>query len=868
MRPRGRLREVVTYVAILAVGAVALIVVLPIGNDITEAPQGPAYGEVEGAGTACLGPRVALVQSGVFAHLYVPGRGGRSDEGLGPGIADGELDRRSGAVDLEGTCAPTSPRGGEPFTWPAHFVRQLEGPAVITGDLQVGGEELAARITPVAPSQAGTGTRPLEGSDLIGRIFLAVAVVITAARLMGSLFNRIRQPRVVGEIVAGILLGPSLVGIWFPGATRYLFPPEVTGLLGVLAQFGLVFFMFLIGLELDHRTLRASSHTAVLISHVSIVVPFALGVILSLVLYPVVGSGEFTGFALFMGAAMAITAFPVLARILTDTGLHRTRLGALAITCAAVDDITAWCILAVVVAVVQSTGGGEAAQTIVLALLFIVAMFAIVRPVLRRLATVYEARGSLNPPIMAAIIVGLLLSAWATEQIGIHAIFGAFLAGAIMPRSKPLASAITEKVEDMTVLFLLPIFFAVVGLTTRFNLLDRAELWLLAALTVAVAVAGKFGGSMVAARAAGHGWRYSTSLGVLMNARGLTEIVILSVGRSLGVISPALFTIMVMMALVTTFMATPLLAVLYPRHLIDRETRRLEVAEQLMERSAGYQRVMVAVGAPAAAEALVDVATHLQSLDGHRPTLLLGHIVTPPGREEVRANLSTWDDEAAVHRERLVPLERRAEEAGFATEVVTALGDPGTELPRLALDAGADLLIVSAHRPYVGQNPFGGVVGAVLSSAPTDVVVLSERSGTPRLGGPVAAWFEGSINDVAALELATLLASGHGTSVRVVSPPGAQPLEMAASVERVVVPDRELSVVLDALDGARLVVVGAAPDGSATGVRRQLFDGSPVPVLAIRARPTPSGGVPAPREERLYRSTPGAAVRSSTQRET
>lgn len=393
-------------------------------------------------------------------------------------------------------------------------------------------------------------TATISAADVNVRILLALAIVIAGARAGGWAISKVGQPKVNGEILAGILLGPSLLGLIWPDALEYLFPTEVVGALRVIAQIGLVLFMFLIGLDLDLGVLRGHGHKAVAISHASIILPITLGFVLGLWLHPRLGGpADRTGFALFMGAAMAITAFPVLARVLQESGLTDTRIGVLAITCAAVDDVTAWCVLAVVVAVVESSGLGEAAWTIAWSCVFGLGMFTVVRPLLRRVATV---------PVWAAVCLALI-SAWLTERIGIHAVFGAFVAGAVMPRRDDERRVIHQRLEHLTVTLLLPVFFVVVGLATRIDGLDRLYLWGVTGLVIATAVAGKWGGSMIAARVTGETWRDAAAIGALMNTRGLTELVILTVGLELGVIGPTVYTIMVVMALTTTLMATPML---------------------------------------------------------------------------------------------------------------------------------------------------------------------------------------------------------------------------------------------------------------------------------------------------------------------
>ena len=389
------------------------------------------------------------------------------------------------------------------------------------------------------------------------RVLIAVATVLLVARLCGWLISKVGQPRVHGEILAGIVLGPSLLGLVWPEGVGYLFPTEIVGALKILAELGLVIFMFLIGLELDLPKLQGQGHKAVLISHASILLPLVLGSALGLWLHPRFGGdADRLGFVLFIGVAMAITAFPVLARVLQETGLYRTRVGVLTMTCAAVDDVTAWCVLAGVVALVKSSGFADTLSTVALSLGFVVVMLGVLKPLLARMPVV---------PVWAALAIALA-GAWTTEQIGIHAIFGAFLAGTAMPRGNGTQQEVKLRLETVTLALLLPVFFVVVGLATRIDLLDRAYLWGVTLAVIAVAIVGKWGGSMIAARITGERWRDANVIGILMNTRGLTELVILSVGLELGVINETIFTIMVLMALVTTLMATPMLALVAPAH--------------------------------------------------------------------------------------------------------------------------------------------------------------------------------------------------------------------------------------------------------------------------------------------------------------
>lgn len=395
-------------------------------------------------------------------------------------------------------------------------------------------------------------------------LLLELLMIILSARVLGALFQRIQQPRVLGEIVAGIFLGPSLLGAIAPASAAWLFPAENLGALYALSQVGLVLFMFHIGLEVDPGAILRHGRTAVIVSNVSMLVPFALGVGLALWVVPSLAAagGPRIGFPLFTGVAMSITAFPVLARILEERGLLHSRMGTIAIACAAVDDVSAWCVLAVIVTVVRSDASGSLARNFIALALYTVAMLGGVRPLARRLF-LHRAR----PPasVLPAALLLLLSSALATELVGVHALFGAFVAGAVMPREEGLRRTLSASFAPLSTTLLLPVFFAYTGLRTRLGLVHGAKMWLCLAAVLAVAIAGKFLSSMFAARMNGLPWRESATLGALLNTRGLIELVILNIGYDLGVISKEMFTLMVIMALVTTFMTAPLLSWIHPR---------------------------------------------------------------------------------------------------------------------------------------------------------------------------------------------------------------------------------------------------------------------------------------------------------------
>jgi Kef-type K+ transport system membrane component KefB len=412
----------------------------------------------------------------------------------------------------------------------------------------------------LAPGQAtaGRGPAPAAAVPHLPLLIAQVAAVLLASRVLGALARRVGQPQVVGEMAAGLALGPSVLGALAPGWSAALFPLPSLGFLQALSQMGLVSFMFVVGLDLDPSQLRGRGAAALFVSHGSIALPFALGTGLALALYGHLAPAgvAFAPFALFLGAALSVTAVPVLARILGELELEQTPLGTLALAAAAVGDVTAWCVLAVVVAIARNDAPG-AAVTIAGAALFTAALWLGLRPLLAR-ARLFK--GPLGPEALAAATLLALACAFCTEAIGVHALFGAFLAGAVMPRGEAMAH-LAHRVEDVLEVVVLPLFFAFTGLRTDLAL-GGAPQTLLA--VVLVAVLGKLGGAAAGARLAGLSWREAGALGALMNTRGLMELVFLSVGLEVGVLSPQLFAPMVVMALVTTAMTRPLLVRLAP----------------------------------------------------------------------------------------------------------------------------------------------------------------------------------------------------------------------------------------------------------------------------------------------------------------
>ncbi|OQQ19062.1 cation/H(+) antiporter [Streptomyces sp. M41(2017)] len=400
----------------------------------------------------------------------------------------------------------------------------------------------------------------------LSHLFLVLALIMACCHVAGRLCRRLGQPPVIGEILTGIALGPSLLGAVWPSGQRWLFPADLLPVINALAQVGLVLFMFLVGYELNVEHVRGRGRVAALVSHVSVAVPMIGGVLLAFAMYgrfadPGIG---FPAFALFIAVSMSITAFPVLARILTDRKIDRTPVGALALTCAAVDDITAWCLLALATALGRGTSWTSVLTTVALTAVFISVMMYGLRPMLARLAERHADRPAGGAPLLLMLLAGILLASFATDWIGIHPIFGAFLFGVVVPRGAVQTAAV-EQVRGVTVVLLLPLFFTYSGLRTDFRLIGAdAVLWGWCALVVAVAIVTKWAGSTGAARLTGLGWQDSLSLGALMNCRGLTELVVLGVGLELKIINPTVFAMLVVMTLVTTVLTAPGLA------LIDR----------------------------------------------------------------------------------------------------------------------------------------------------------------------------------------------------------------------------------------------------------------------------------------------------------
>lgn len=536
--------------------------------------------------------------------------------------------------------------------------------------------------------------------DPLAILLAQIIMIILVARLFGWFFKKIGQPSVIGEIIAGIALGPSLLGLYFPEFFHALFPANSLENLKFLSQIGLILFMFVIGMELDIKVLKNRAKEAVVISHASIVIPFALGIGLAYFVYNRFAPEgvKFLSFSLFMGIAMSITAFPVLARIVQERGMHKTKLGAIAITCAAADDITAWCLLAVVIAIVKAGTFESSMYIISLAAIYVLAMIYLVKPFLKRIGDLYGSKDSLSKPVVAIFFLLLIISSYATELIGIHALFGAFMMGAIMPDVPKFRTVFIAKVEDVSVILLLPLFFVFTGLRTEIGSLNEPYLWKVTGFIILVAVIGKFFGSALAAKFVGQSWRNSLVIGALMNTRGLMELIVLNIGLALGVLTTQVFTMMVIMALVTTFMTGPAL------DLINYIFKTTDSSDHEEEIDQSKYRILISFGNHEKGKSLLRLAHSLVKKQSESASITAMHLSLSDEmhsfniEDKEKSSFSPIVKEAVILKQEI-------------TTVFKATLDVESEIIDIANQGDYDLIIVGLGKSIFEGTLLGKVIG-------------------------------------------------------------------------------------------------------------------------------------------------------------
>jgi len=546
-----------------------------------------------------------------------------------------------------------------------------------------------------------------------GILILQLIIIMVAARIMGYIFQRIGQPLVIGEIFAGLILGPSVLGTLAPQVSAFLFPEKSIDILQQLSELGVIFFMFIIGMELDLRTFRKSANKAILISIASIVLPFISGIILAYYLHHDFSPQhvQFSSFALFMGTTMCITAFPILARIIQERKLTKTPMGIMAISVAAIGDVVAWCILAVVIAIVKSGGISHSFLTIGLSIVYILLMFYVVKPFMVRIGRVYSSRETMGRPIVAFVFLHILVSSLITEAIGIHALFGAFMAGVVMPENLNFKRVFTEKIEDLSLVILLPLFFVSTGLRTEIGLINTGHLWFVCLLITLTAVAGKFGGTLLASRYVGLTWNHSLTLGVLMNAKGLMELIVLNIGYELGILGPEVFAMFVLMTLATTLLTGPglnLIQILQPK----KESR--------MVREKAY-KIMLSFANPKMGGTLLNLTHQLISTKACDTRFTALHI-------SPRSDLSP--DEAMIfEKEGFAPIRLYAETNGLALSTIYRnTNDIHGEILHNCKLEKPDFLVLGSARSVFSTDILGGILKRIINEATCDILIFNERN--------------------------------------------------------------------------------------------------------------------------------------------
>jgi Kef-type K+ transport system membrane component KefB len=823
--------------------------------------------------STCLGGSFALTGGGSsYEVAATSAKLGRVSYSTKTGAIGGDLAcRRGGRVRLTGTANDLQLQNVQLI--PLDVATPVASSAVPTAK--------PVLMTPSGlPPSGEMFTAVKQRSDfnkLVAAFLLSVVIVLVVARVLGIVAVRIGQPRVMGEVIAGLVLGPSVLGAISANLQATLFPTDILPALGVAANLGVIFYMFLVGLEVDREQLKGRAAQAAAISNASVAVPMLLGIAVALPLYKLVGPNKkFVAFALFMGVAMSITAFPVLARILSERRMLKRPVGSLAITCAAIDDVTAWFLIAVATAIAASGSFGAVVRTIGEATAFTLVMVFGVRRVLARMGTAFDEAGRIPTGWFAAIMIGVLLSAFVTEQINIAFIFGGFIMGMVMPRHARLTEEVTRRIEDFVVTLLLPLFFVYTGLKTNVGLLDRPELWLITIALIAIAIVGKLAGAAIAARVSGFDWRASVVIGTLMNTRGLTELIVLNLALSAGAISNVLFAALVLMAIVTTLMTGPLLNLLDPRNDYgadiedDFAEAAARAAREHPELEVPERSILVAPQTDGALGQLIALAEPLaRSEPAHE--LIVARLVAPPrgAGAGVRGGLLSENLEleraTAAINETLASL---AADGVAARGVALTSSNLATDLVHIVGREPVDLVLIEGRRRIVGDGVPLGEVGELLQNAACDVAVLVARANTEVAVGPdspVLVPFGGAEHDWSALELGSWLASSTGARLRLLGAAGqtdegrsvtrmladagllAQ--QAAGIVTEPVVVNNGREGIIAAAAGAGLLVIGLSDRWHREGLgptRSEIAKAAPAPVLFVRRGTRP--GLFAPRD--------------------
>ena len=540
--------------------------------------------------------------------------------------------------------------------------------------------------------------RNLQNPLLI--LLIQIVLIISVARIFGWLFKKLGQPVVMGEIVAGIVLGPSIIGYYYPGFMEMVFPLNSLNNLHLVSQIGLILFMFSIGLGLDLRVLRAKAGDAIIIGHASAIIPFIFGIILSWFLYQSLAPDNvsFLFFALFFSVSMSISAFPVLARIALEKGIHRTKTGTIVMACAASNDLLVWSLLAVIISIIRSGSFFSASYTLIFGLLYIFLMFKLVRPFLQRVGDLHPTRESITKSIISIFFFTLILSSLIAEIIGIHALFGAFLAGVIMPENPRFRSLLIEKIEDIAVVLLLPLFFVFTGLRTQIGLIDDPELWKITGIIILVGIAGKLFGTAIIARIFGQDWKDSLTLGTLLNTRGLMVLIVLNIGFDLGVFTPEVFTMLVVMALFNTLLTSPLLS------LINRLFKNKDdVGTVDLIKSSKYH-VLVSFSNPATGRSLLRLAHGFMKLLNENATITAMHLA--PSSELHQYSNNEYEEKI---------FEDVIDESRVLNQKIStffkASGDIEYDITDIVNKGNFDLLLIGLSQSIFEGNLLGKVLG-------------------------------------------------------------------------------------------------------------------------------------------------------------